>query len=202
MTHETKVTISAGELAVASDKSIILTKRAVTERASALFSSLIPDINDIFSKKFEDDIKLRSSVPKISKGENYRGFPYVIMDHPASFEKENIFAVRTMFLWGHYFSIQIHLSGRYKKTFQKSIFQNLSSEKDFFIAAGEKEWEHHFEADNYIPFSSLSKNECEQIKQKEFLKVALKYELHHWNMMQSILPEGYKKISDLINLKS
>jgi hypothetical protein len=34
--------------------------------------------------------------------------------------------------------------------------------------------------------------------EKSFLKIAFKYELHHWNMMQSILPIGYKKIAGLL----
>ena len=199
MTHETKVTVSAGELAVASDKGIILTKRVIIEKSSVLFSSLVPAINEIFGNILSLNKGSVSSMPKISKGENYRGFPYVILDHPASFEKGNIFAVRTMFLWGHYFSIQLHLSGRYKIKYQENLLRNLHNDKDFFIAAGEKEWEHHFENDNYIRFLSLSKELLKEIREKEFLKIALKYELHEWNRMQSMLPEGYRKINDLLN---
>ncbi len=64
-----------------------------------------------------------------------------------------------------------------------------------------KEWEHHFEEDNYIPYTSCTLDQLHEIKQRTFLKIALKYELHHWNMMQSILPEGYKKISELLNIQ-
>jgi hypothetical protein len=63
----------------------------------------------------------------------------------------------------------------------------------------EKEWEHHFEESNYRIYSSLQPEERETLLRKPFLKVALKYELHHWNMMQSILPEGYTKIFNLLS---
>jgi len=63
---------------------------------------------------------------------------------------------------------------------------------------GENEWQHHFEADNYILFSLLTAEQKKMIAEKNFLKISLKYELHHWNMMQSILPNGYKAIADLI----
>ena len=196
--NQTKVTVSDRELALATDSDIILTKRAVMEKASALFSSLIPGINNTFGGILAADKILNASVPKISKGENYKGFPYVIMDHPASFKKENIFAVRTMFLWGHFFSITLHLAGHYKTLFETNIYKKLQGENDFFIAAGEEEWEHHFAEDNFSAYTNIGPARLSEIKEKKFLKVALKYELHHWNMMQSILPEGYKKICGLL----
>ena len=198
--NRTKVTVSDRELALATDRDIILTKRAVIEKASALFSSLIPGINNTFGGISAADKILNVSVPKISKGENYKGFPYVIMDHPASFKKENIFAVRTMFLWGHFFSITLHLAGHYKTLFETSIYKKLQEENDFFIAAGEEEWEHHFAEDNFAAYTNISPARLLEIKERKFLKVALKYELHHWNMMKSLLPGGYKKISNLINI--
>jgi len=35
--------------------------------------------------------------PKISKGENYEGLPWVILDFPRYFDKENVFAIRCFF---------------------------------------------------------------------------------------------------------
>ena len=201
MTHETKVTVSAGELAMAADREVILTKRKVIETASALFTILIPAINDIFKHVPVTDKKLFTSIPKISKGENYIGFPYVIMDHPACFEKENIFAVRTMFLWGHFFSITLHISGKYKKNFQENILKNLAEQNSFFISVGEAAWEHHFEENNCRQFSAVQETDLQKIREKSFMKIALKYELHDWNMMQSILPEGYKKLCSLLNIQ-
>ena len=32
--------------------------------------------------------------PKISKGENYKGLPYVMLDYPRCFGKTDIFAIR------------------------------------------------------------------------------------------------------------
>ena len=42
--------------------------------------------------------------PKISKGENYLGLPYLILDFPKKFDDENQFAVRSFFWWGKYFA--------------------------------------------------------------------------------------------------
>ena len=198
MNHFTKVTLSTGELAMANDKNIILTKRAVIETAAALFNSLISSINEHFKDSLEQIEMIASSTPKITKGENYKNFPYVILDYPARFEKENIFAFRTMFWWGNFISITLHISGKYKKHFEKNIFVALQQNENFFLCVAENEWQHHFEEDNYKKVSEINKAEINTFLQKDFIKVALKYELHHWNMMQSILPEGYKALKELL----
>ena len=105
MDNSTKVMLSAGELAMANDKDFILTKQAVISKAAALFNEQIPVISLNFREVVSTEGTLISAVPKISKGENYNGFPYVIMDYPATFSKENIFALRTMFWWGNFISI-------------------------------------------------------------------------------------------------
>jgi hypothetical protein len=199
MDEKTKVTLSAGELTIASDRDIILTKRIVMESASHLFSAQIPFINNAFPPQIKEDLP-GIGHPKISRGENYKGFPYVIMDYPALFSKDNVFALRTMFWWGNFFSITLHLSGKYKEQYSEVIFKHLmNTGDDIYVCVEEKEWEHHFEENNYRAYSSLPPKEREVLLQKSFLKVALKYELHHWNMMQSILPEGYLKIFHLLS---
>jgi hypothetical protein len=198
MSDITKVTLSDGQLAMAGDKNIILTKRAVIETAAALFNSLGPSLNEYFKSTLLQAEMIASSIPKITKGENYNSFPYVILDYPAKFEKENIFAIRTMFWWGNFISITLHISGKYKKYFEKNIFTKIKQEQDFFVCVAENEWQHHFEESNYKKLSEMNESEMKAVKQKAFIKIALKYELHHWNMMQSILPEGYEKINKLL----
>lgn len=196
MSEETKLMLSGDELALARNADVILTKRAVTEKACALFNALIPAAQEAFSGLLAGHETLAAAAPKISRGENYRGFPYVIMDHPALFKKENIFAVRTMFWWGHFISVTLHLSGKYKALFEENILRQIGS--PFFIAAGIKEWEHHFGEDNFAPVSSLTDSNKQQIRKKNFLKISLKYDLKDWNNMVMILPAAYKQVACLL----
>jgi hypothetical protein len=198
MSDATKVTLSDGELALANDSNIILTKLTVTKKASALFAGMVPFINTAFASLALHYNYIGGTVPKIYKGENYKNLPYVLMDYPAEFKKENIFAVRTMFWWGNFISITLHLSGKHKTNWENNILEKLEIQPDFFIAVGNDEWQHHFEEDNYAKFSLLTQLQKKSISEKNFIKIALKYELHHWNMMQSILPVGYKAIADLL----
>ena len=199
MDNNAKVILSEGELAMATDKNIILTKRAIIEKTAALFEDQCPTILKVFSDFFNDAEIPAASFPKISKGENYKELPYVIMDYPATFKRDHIFAVRTMFWWGNFISITLHLKGIYKKRYFTQILEKLQGDKTFFISVSDEEWAHDFEPGNFKKISSLTMAEKDGLQKINFVKLALKYELHHWNMMQSILPEGYKKIVEIIS---
>ncbi len=170
MNNSAKVILSNGELAMACNTNIILTKRTIIESASMLFSGNITKVTDTFKGITEGDKKLSASVPKISKGENYKSLPYVLMDYPAVFGKENIFAVRTMFWWGQFFSITLHLKGIYKDKYAPLVLKNLQWENDVYLAVGDDEWEHHFEENNFVIFSSISNAVKQSVAEKNFFK--------------------------------
>ena len=46
---------------------------------------------------------LVESEPRISRGEQYQRLPWVMLDYPRIFGKEDIFAIRTFFLVGKLF---------------------------------------------------------------------------------------------------
>jgi hypothetical protein len=115
--------------------------------------------------------------PKISRGENYKGLPWLVLDNPRHFMQKNIFAIRTMFWWGKHFSITLHLSGELKNIIQKEILKNKSllEENSFFISTGEKEWEHDHTSDNYRSIGQFDENETEKIlAEHDFLKLSVK----------------------------
>ncbi len=197
MDYTAKVTLSNGELSVVLNKDIILTKRAIIETASLLFNNFVPQLAFIFKSTLSPFEELAKAMPKITKGENYNDLPYVILDYPSVFQKENIFAIRTMFWWGNFISVTLQLSGKYRSYFEENIFKNVSAE--FYVCVNETQWQHHFNENNYKKYSTLTEDEIIIIKQKSFIKVALKYELHHWNMMQSLLPDGFKKLNMLLS---
>ncbi len=198
MDNNTKVMLSVSELALVNDKRFIESKQEIITKAAALFNQQIPALSVLFKDTFANDQMLLSAVPKISKGENYNGFPYVMMDYPAIFNKQNIFALRTMFWWGNFISITLHLKGNYKDIYGAKLLENSASNSNVYISTGEEEWQHDFTENNFIKSADLTKHLKQKISEKSFFKIAVKYELHHWNMMQSLLPEGYNKIKNLL----
>jgi hypothetical protein len=202
MNSNSKLTLSDEELQLVNNSSWILTKRIIIDKVCQLFGSLADSIKGSMEKEesWLPPEALQSS-PKISKGENYLQLPYVLLDYPRCFDADHVFAVRTMFWWGNFFSMTLHLSGRYKKMFAAHICSNreILLQNDFYVCTNEDQWQHHFEENNYGAVRQLSKDELEQlIGQKPFLKLAVKFTLHQWKEADDSLERSFADIMKLV----
>ena len=130
---------------------------------------------------------------KISKGENYEGLPYVMLDYPRIFGREDVFAIRTMMWWGHYFSVTLHLKGRYKALFLPVIRERLGvlAGHGFLIGESEEEWRHELAPGNYRPLEMVEDIEA-LLTERPFLKLSAKCGLDRWNEAGSILQELFR----------
>src|SRR6185369_14445953 len=109
---EAKIRLSQKELELVSNTEWILTKNEVITKAKLLLGSVLDEqIKWLSHHKLILPSEIKESSPKISKGENYRGLPYMVLDHPRRFDKEDVFAIRTLFWWGNFFSTTLQLSG-------------------------------------------------------------------------------------------
>lgn len=97
------------------------------------------------------------AVGKITKGENYRGLPYVIADYPRLFTPESVMAYRILFWWGHYFSCTWHLSGPALETFYPVLKKKwpLELPTEALLAIAGDEWQHALEAPVYQPVEKV-----------------------------------------------
>src|SRR5215467_3803243 len=115
---DSKIQLSTFEMDLLNNSEWILTKNLVIKKAQRLLEE-VQETNLRHVK--EGSINFPKEVigisPKISKGENYSGLPWLMLDFPRFFEKEKVFAIRTMFWWGNFFSTTLHLSGQYKETY-------------------------------------------------------------------------------------
>lgn len=202
MADTTKLMLSDVELRFVKDTSWVLTKHRIIAAVYDLFHEQVAVISREMRDMLHTDLSsLASSVPKITKGENYELLPYVMLDYPAAFDKADIFALRTMFWWGNFISITLHLKGRYKNILAGRIMDGIQRyPADFFICVNEHEWVHHFSRDNYIPAKDIAGADLGGIVEPSgFIKLALKYDLENWNEMPGLLEAGYKKMTELIS---
>ena len=194
----------------------ILTKNRIIQKIISVFAQLAGSFQETanaYAKYLPSEIFNLS--PKISRGEQHRGLPYVMLDYPRIFSKENVFAIRSFFWWGNFFSLTLHLKGDYKNQFEKNIKENRSllAEKNFYIGVGEEEWRQDFDEDNYLPLGSVGKppgfakklefteppkprrlpllSMDKYFSGKDFLKLAVKWPLSSCNEMQAILEDHY-----------
>ena len=196
----TKIRLSPEEAALVTRADWILTKNNILQKIKQLLATIQTEqqhIIESYSPFFSEEILNKS--PKISKGENYKGLPWLVLDYPRYFNKENAFAIRTFFWWGNFFSCTLHLSGNYKKKYQEKIIRSFDSlkTKDFSICINDDQWEHHFETTNYLPLQYVTAFGFEEtISKRPFIKLSKKIPLEEWNEAENKLLEIF---SQLIN---
>lgn len=197
-----KIRLSPTEMELVNNADLILTKNAILKKVNGLLAELQEKQQlDMALQAAGLPVKVYGSSPKISKGEKYKGLPYLILDYPRVFEHENIFAVRTMFWWGHFFSVTLHLSGIYKKEAEEKLLGSYQflKEKGYSFYINEGPWEHHFEGDNYVLLSALSKNDFEKlVREKPFVKLANKITLQQWDEAIEILQGYFKELIGML----
>jgi hypothetical protein len=202
MDDSSKLILSHGEMELVNNTDWILTKRIIIDKVNNMFGALAGSMQQIIvAEQTALPHAIVQSTPKIAKGENYQLLPYVILDYPRCFDKENIFAVRTMFWWGNFFSCTLHLSGRYKLQFEQALLNNIDAlqKNNFYICINKNEWEHHFETDNYIAVRELNMQEINTIiEQHQFIKLAAKFSLHQCNEMDVLLEKCFAAIIQLL----
>lgn len=182
-----KIQLSSSEMELVQNAEIILTKNRVLSKVNALLDELqqkqlgyldITNLgNDIFSVH-----------PKISKGENYLGLPYLILDHPRLSTSNDFFFIRSMFWWGNFFSCTLQLAGNSKERFKSTIKNSYAQLKEHFIAVDPDPWVHHFEQNNYQSIGSMTEEEFHQAcHQFDHIKIAKRYPLNEWENIPAIL---------------
>lgn len=183
------VKLSEKELELVTDASFILTKNQIIAKVYELFGSLSTFYMDEI-QKLHLPKEIKSIAPKIARGENYRGLPWVMLDYPRYFTTNDVFAIRTYFWWGHFCSITLHLKGRCIQELKINDLK-LLDENNWHLCCNTNEWQHHFRADNYQPLSSFKQTAIEGLP---FIKLAKKIPLCEWDGVEDFLKEGYNEI--------
>ena len=139
--------------------------------------------------------------PKISKGEQHLGLPYIMLDYPRIFTKDDVLAIRTFFWWGNYFSLTLHLKGKFLDQLYDGIRNNMDAlaENQFYVSISDNEWAHEIHANTYMP---LNKEGIDSIKRSKsengFVKLVCKWPLENANAVHELLEEQYANLLKII----
>ncbi len=200
--NDAKIRLSQKEMELITNADWILTKNAILKKIDYFFSDLQVKQRDWLEQYHAQlPAAFMQSSPKISKGEYYNGLPYRMLDFPKIFNQSEIFAVRTMFWWGYFFSVTIHLAGNYKTLHEKKITAaySLLKESRFYCCTNEEQWEHHFEEANYKLIETLTEKEFENIvRDNSFCKLAYKTPLQELEIVETTLLTNFKKIIEIL----
>jgi hypothetical protein len=203
MGMDSKLQLSDFEFNLLNNSEWILTKNVIVKKAQTLLEEVQQNISD-YTRQYPGifPVEVIAMSPKISKGENYRGLPWLMLDYPRYFNKENIFAIRVMFWWGNFFSITLHLAGLYKQKYSNALINAYKElcENDFYTCISEEQWQHHFEVNNYLPVRHFTAAEFkDHLGKKEFLKLSRKLLFSEWNNATKLLSENFAGVVKWLN---
>lgn len=186
--HQTKITITKEEMDVINDTAFLITKSTVLQKMKLLLQQLQDEIT-FTAKNYNLPVELFKIHGKISSGENYKGLPFLILDYPRVFQKEDVFAFRSMFWWGNYFLFTLHLQGKFLEKYQALLIENLKGKanKGIFISTGDSPWVHHLEEGNFTEYSLTTIVP----QQPPFIKLARKLELNDWEKLPVFGKESF-----------
>ena len=186
MNKDAKIQLSPAEMDLVRNAGLLLTKNAIIDKVYLLFGDVAEQVRGELGPS-----------PKISRGENYQGLPWVMLDYPRVFSKEDTLAIRVFFWWGNFFSITLHLKGNYQARYKQSILDNLSLLENFgfHLCISNDEWRHEFTVDNYVPVQEIGYTMLNEMLQSgSFCKLSVRISLDQWSQIKKILFELYEVI--------
>lgn len=193
------MSLSDKELAMIEDKDFLISKiRVISEIENLLGNTKDRLIEVIERKNLKLLHELEFKKDRIFKGEYYRELPFVTLDFPSIFEKETVFAYRTMFWWGNFFSITLHLQGKYLELYRAKLLSNFDMllHQDIYFCIGETPWEYHYGKDNYVKLSSQHK---EIIANSSFIKLSKRIPLEQIESVPQISSSFFLHLATILN---
>lgn len=200
--NSAKIHLSTDELMLVKYGEWILTKNVIIQKVYTLFGILAEQLREQISKN--NLLRKGESISaKISKGDNYNGLPYVMMDCPRLFGREDVFSIRTFFWWGNYFSVTLHLKGQFQKIFAESIRKHIDllAQNEFFLCVDGDEWEHDLRSANYFLLRKMS---CHALDayfiDPGFVKLSARIDFTKWDKSEQEIIKLYEVIVRSIRL--
>lgn len=183
------------ELEVLSNRDFLKIKASVMEKAVAYLAEIERELH---AKIGETDFPFPKNTflkaGKISKGEQYRLLPYVILDYPRLFSKKEVFAFRSMIWWGHHYSCTLHLSGPSLQWFGNSLKEKLQTEENVYFCVNSHPWDYHYGEENYLPVQTIDPQKIvHQIEQHGFVKISKFIPVYEWNDYKSFTLESFAR---------
>lgn len=199
----TKIRLSPPEMELLMNTEWILTKNRILEKTNQLMGRLLEQQQQFLQQHFQLlPPEVMAAGAKLSKGDNYKGLPYRILDHPRCFSNEGFFAIRSFFWWGNFFSSTLLLSGKYQTALLPALQRSFEQlrQNGYYYCIQQDPWLHHFEADNYIPLSAMTASHFEQENRtRPFLKLAKKIPLQEWDQAADKLQNAFMELTGIVD---
>lgn len=195
---EKPLSFNQKELEYLENTDFLLTKRKLIDQVQQMLALSQNQFKELLKdKKAILPVNCLQRAGKISKGENYRGLPYLVLDYPRLLAKDNIFSFRTMFWWGNFFSCTLHLQGHSLGLYRKRLTENLTANThllppDTWIGVSDTPWEYHYQPSNYKILTEVSSEELNYLLSRDFIKLSRKIPLPQYRQLPTFCSESLR----------
>ena len=195
---------SEKELQYMRDSDFLLTKATVSEKVGSLLNQTHHQLQEYIAMQclqFPEGVKAQAG--KISRGENYQQLPYILLDYPRKFTQDDVFALRTMYWWGNFFSITFQLGGESWLRYRSAVGRNIDELHDLPVSLCDSDdpWQHHRDPHYYRPLGDMNTDTIRKIlEQQNFLKLAIFLSIDDWQSLPDQARLFLQKIIRLIEL--
>lgn len=183
-----KLDLSPEEFAVLGNRRFFIVRQEVNLKLDHFFSRLQQEwISETETWKLPLD-EIDRTRGKIFRGENYRGFPYTLMDFPRHFSKKSVFAIRSMCWWGHEFSFTLHLQGAALQHYIRTLAERTArlQTKNFWWCVNAHPWDYHFDSGNYCRLDEMKPEAIlTHAERHGFIKLSQKKDLQDYESINS-----------------
>ena len=180
------------------DAAVILTKNRILEEMKVLLQQV--EARQLHFSR-QNNNAVFAVAPKISRGENYLGLPYLVLDYPRLSSSSDLFFIRTMFWWGKFFSSTLHLSGAHADRYRGRIGSAWKRLADHSVGINDDPWVHHFESSNYRKVSEWSEHSfADWCADAVHLKIARAVPLDEWPVAEESLFRHWEELLDVCGL--
>jgi hypothetical protein len=194
--RKSTIKLTKHELNFAQSTSYPLVKQQIVQKVGHLFQEL----GQKLIHHFGTHTLIQSPEYKITRGENYRNMPYMVLDFPRITGKDFPIVCRTLFWWGHYFScsLLVHTS----LLDLDATADLLSQKRKLRLCTGTDLWEHDLKHSSYIKLAKCSSTDIRQIIENQtYIKIACKIALADNDRIDALATEAYGRMLSGISIK-
>ncbi|CAI2718641.1 hypothetical protein [Nitrospina watsonii] len=166
---------SALELRLIRERELFLHKHSILKKAEEHLELLKQRMLDVLA----DDpgpVPLGTDLKrgKLTRGENNKGFPFLSLDIPQFFTREEYFTYRVLFWWGHYLGYSLVLKGEALPGYLACLKTRRHEPEfaDIWIARHSSPWEWENADDNFAPVQQPTDEDLDRwIGDIQYIKV-------------------------------
>lgn len=136
---------------------------------------------------------------KTTRGENYRGLPYAVLDFPQIKGNGFTLCCRTMFWWGRYCSLNVIIRSDAVDIAELAQKLKASSLKKVRILTGDDLWQQDLDHADFTKLKELDEAAlAELLKGREYIKISRKVSLRKWKELEVRSLEFYRAVLGLL----